>query len=92
MIDLDSILGQITLSRIIIGGIIGFIASFFVGRESKIMDNFFVRMMVYIIAGIFGSQLGQYLFTTSSSVLSFIISVFGAVIVLALLSFIFKKR
>ncbi len=92
MIDLDSILGQLTLSKILIGGLIGFIASFFVGTESRIMESFILRMIIYIIAGIAGSQLGHFLFSTSSDILSFVISVIGAIIILAILALIFKKR
>jgi uncharacterized membrane protein YeaQ/YmgE (transglycosylase-associated protein family) len=92
MIELDNILGQLTLTKILVGGLIGFIASFFVGTENRIMESFIVRMIIYIIAGIAGSQLGHFLISTSSDILSFVISVFGAVIILAILAFIFKKR
>jgi len=92
MIDIDNLFCYITFSEIIVGGIIGFIASFFVGTDSKIFNNFIIRFIVYIIAGMAGSQLGHFLFTTSSSILSFIISIFGAVVILVIIAFIFKKR
>lgn len=92
MIDLDNLFNFITFSEIIVGGIIGFIASFFVGTDSRIFNNFIIRFIVYIIAGMAGSQLGHFLFTTSSGILSFIISIFGAVVILAIIAFIFKKR
>ena len=92
MIDLDNLISYITFSEIIVGGIIGFVASFFVGTDSKVFNNFIIRIIVYIIAGMAGSQLGHFLFTTSSGILSFVISVFGAIVILTIIAFIFKKR
>ena len=83
---------ELSLSQILVGGIFGLLASFFVSGEKSVVPSLILRLIIYIIAGIFGSYLGHLIFTSSSSILNFFISLGGTIVVLAILLAVLRKR
>lgn len=75
--------------EILTGGLLGLIASFFVNTKS--IPNVFLRIIVYIFAGITGATLASSLLTSDSRIISFLIDLTGTIVVLLVISFIFRS-
>lgn len=79
---------ELTWSEILIGGLLGLIASFFV--STKAIPNVFLRIIIYIFAGITGATLASMFVVSDSNIISFLIDLTGTVVVLLVISFFFR--
>lgn len=79
---------ELTWSEILVGGLLGLIASFFV--NTKAIPNVFLRIIVYIFAGIAGATLASSLLFSDSKFISFLIDLTGTIVVLLVISFLFR--
>jgi uncharacterized membrane protein YeaQ/YmgE (transglycosylase-associated protein family) len=79
---------EISWSEILTGGLLGLIASFFV--STKAIPNVFLRIIIYIFAGITGATLASSLVISDSKFISFLIDLTGTIVVLLVISFLFR--
>lgn len=79
---------ELSWSEILIGGLLGLIASFFV--STKVIPNVFLRIIIYIFAGITGATLASMFVVSDSNIISFLIDLTGTVVVLLIISFFFR--
>lgn len=79
---------ELSWSEILIGGLLGLIASFFV--STKAIPNVFLRIIIYIFAGITGATLASMFVVSDSKTISFLIDLTGTVVILLVISFFFR--
>ncbi|HRE41956.1 MAG TPA: hypothetical protein PLG90_11540 [Ignavibacteria bacterium] len=80
---------EITWSQALMGGLLGLIASFFI--STKAIPSLILRIIVYMVAGIFGSYLaGKYLPVADSSFLQFLFNLLGTSVVLLIVAAFFR--
>ncbi|HCA43799.1 MAG TPA: hypothetical protein DEP28_11175 [Bacteroidetes bacterium] len=80
---------EITWSQALMGGLMGLIASFFI--STKAIPSLILRIIVYMVAGIFGSFLaGKYLPVADSSFLQFLFNLLGTSVVLLVVAAFFR--